>query len=102
MTEPLGRCSPQIQRRHTEISVGVPKIKCQLRQNSAGYSQVKFYARWRHFLAHGRNAFNAPVKLDALSSLTRCTNNLHPRVSTSSKEMHNQRGGEVKETHAYT
>jgi len=53
-------------------------------------------------LAHGRNAFNAPVKLDALSSLTRCTNNLHPRVSTSSKEMHNQRGGEVKETHAYT
>lgn len=54
------------------------------------------------FLAHGRNAFNASVKLDALSSLTQCTNNLHPRVSTLSKEMHNQRGGGGKETHAYT
>lgn len=44
----------------------------------------------------------APLKQDALSSLTHHTINSHPRVSTLSKEMHNQRGGEVKGIHAYT
>lgn len=44
----------------------------------------------------------APLKQDALSSLTHHTINSHPRVSTLSEEMHNQRGGEVKGIHAYT
>lgn len=44
----------------------------------------------------------SPVRQDALSSLTHETVNSRPRVSTLSKEMHNQRGGEVKEIHAYT
>jgi len=43
-----------------------------------------------------------PVKQDALSSLAHDTINSCPRISTLSKEMHNQRGGEVKEIHAYT
>lgn len=45
---------------------------------------------------------STPVKQDALSSLTHDTINSRPRVSTLSKEMHNQGGGEAKEIHPYT
>lgn len=44
----------------------------------------------------------SPIRQDALCSLTHDTVNSHPRVPTLSKEMHDQRGGEVKEIHAYT